>query len=397
MRNDVSVVHYWGGEPNVRTSRFDWHQAILDGCRRRGWRSTIVFSTDPQNEELMSALGESGIQCLYAERPKRQFDLRCILESYRAFKKTKCTIAHFHCVHTSPIIGAALARVPIRIWSNHSATYRDDGKSLTGVHRYGISTRVTCALAHKVLPVSDNIRKELLEYGVKPDRMCVACVPIDVKRYEASSHTRKTMRASLGYANHEIVVCSVGQAIYRKGWDILVRAFAEAVELVPQLRLLLVGAIATSETGDPNAFQKDLLRLVGDLGIRDRVRFLGVRDDVGNVLSASDLFAFPSRAEGLPLALMEAMAAGLACTASSVSGIPELIQDGDNGFLVEKENVAAFSAALVKLAKDEKLRMQLGERASGSLEKFSLEYQVAHILALYEELLEQRGRVSGQP
>jgi len=391
MRNGKSIVHYWGGQPQVRTSRFDWHLAILDRCRRKGWQPTMVFSGPSQDEEIREALVESKIQCLYIERPERQFDLRCIRDTYRMFKKVACTIAHFHCVHTSPIIGAALARVPIRIWSNHSSEYRDDGQSLSWIHRLGGSTRVTCALAHKILPVSASIRDELRRYGVPENRMCVAPVPISLKRYTSCPQARKMMRASLGFSDDQIVVCSVGQGIYRKGWDVLIRAFVRAYKKVPQMQLLLIGAMTKKTNGEPDAYQKSLLRLVDDLKIQNQVRFLGVRHDIADILSASDIFAFPSRAEGLPLALVEAMAAGVACIASSVSGIPEAIEDGENGLLVEKEDVEAFSKGLVRLATNEILRSRLGGKAVSSLEVFSLEYQAKRVAKLYDDLLTERG------
>ncbi len=386
-----SIVHYWGGQPKVRTSRFDWHRAILDGCRRKGWQSIIVFSSVPQNEEIQKALTESNIQCLYIKRPRRQFDLRCIRDSYRMFKNTGCTIAHFHCVHTSPIIGAALAHVPIRIWSNHSSEYRDDGRKPSLIHRLGLSTRTTCILAHKVLPVSEGISRELLRYGVPKEKMSVAPVPIDLGRYAARPQARASVRNSLGYSDQDILVCSVGQAIYRKGWDILVKAFARALEQAPLMRLLLVGAIAAKGTDEPNAYQKELLNLIDDLKIRDSVKFTGVRKDVGDILSAGDIFAFPSRAEGLPLALVEAMAAGLPCIATSAGGAPEVIKDNVNGLLVASEDVDAFAAGLTRLATDQTLRSRLSEKAPSSLEVFSLKYQKNNILKIYDELLDKYG------
>lgn len=351
----------------------------------------IVFSSAPQNEEIKKALVESNIECLYVSRSKHQFDLRCIIDSYRLFKDVDCTIAHFHCVHTSPIIGAALAGVPIRIWSNHSSEYKDDGKRPGHIHRLGVSTRITCILAHKVLPVSDGISKELLRYGVPKDKMSVAPVPINIGRYVARPQARASLRNSLGYSDQDILVCSVGQAIYRKGWDILVRAFARALEQAPKMHLLLVGAIARTGVGEPDTYQKELLKLIDNLKIQDRVQFTGVRKDISDILSAGDMFAFPSRAEGLPLALVEAMAAGLPCIASSVGGVPEVIKDNENGLLVSNEDVDAFAAGLTRLATDQALRLRLSEKAASSLEVFSLEYQKKNVLKIYDELLAKYG------
>lgn len=386
-----SIVHYWGGQPKIRTSRFDWHRTILEGCHLKGWRTVIVFSNALQNEEIKKALEENNIECHYVPRSKRPFDLHCIIDSYRLFKNIGCTIAHFHCVHTSPIIGAALAGVPIRIWSSHSSEYKDDGKRPSHIHRLGLSTRITCLLAHKVLPVSNGIRKELLRYNVRNDKMSVAPVPIDVGRYSAKPLARASARNSLGYSDQDILVCSVGQAVYRKGWDILVQAFARVQEQVPQMRLLLVGAIAKKGVGESDIYQKELFNLIDNLKIQDYVQLTGVRNDIGDILSAADIFAFPSRAEGLPLALVEAMAAGLPCIASSVGGVPEVINNNVNGLLVASEDIDAFAGGLKKLAVDQMFRSKLSEKAPTSLEVFSLEYQTKNILKIYDELLAKYG------
>jgi glycosyltransferase involved in cell wall biosynthesis len=158
------------------------------------------------------------------------------------------------------------------------------------------------------------------------------------------------------------------------------------------MHLLLVGAITTAEEGQADSYGRELRRLVADLKLEDRVRFLGVRKDVGDLLSASDVFAFPSRAEALGLALLEAMAAGLPCVASSVGGITDIVTDGDNGLLVQTENVGTWADNLVKLARDERLRSRMAERAVASLGKFSSDYQASRILELYEDLLARCGR-----
>jgi glycosyltransferase involved in cell wall biosynthesis len=386
----TSIVHYWGGQPRVRTSRFDWHHAILDECRKKGWRSILVFSSPLQNEEAIRILKESDIECFYIARPKHQFDFKCIIDSYRFFRKVRCTLAHFHCVHTSPIIGAALAGVPIRIWSNHSSEFRDDGKVPGGIHSLGLSTRVTCTLSHKILPVSKSIKDEILRFNVSEDKIRIAPVPISLKRYRTSQNVRKSMRASFGFPDNNIIICSVGQGIYRKGWDILINAFAKALIKISHMNLLLVGHTGLKTNNGIDSYQKSLFNSVIKLGIKDKVNFLGIRHDIVEILSASDIFAFPSRAEGLPIALLEAMAAGLPCVASSVSGIPEVISNYDNGILIENEDTDSLAEILISLAKDRNMRRKLSEKAILSLNEFSLEHQVSHIIKLYEELLDER-------
>ncbi len=203
----------------------------------------------------------------------------------------------------------------------------------------------------------------------------VAGVGIDTARFGAAAD-REAVRAGLGLSKDEPVVITVGEHIPRKNHAACVRAVAA----VPGATLLLCGVGEQTET---------LQRLAEELGVTSRVRFLGFRGDVAALLAASDAFLFPSRQEGLPVSLMEAMAAGLPCVVSRVRGNADLITDGEGGFLYAPDDAAGLSDGLRKLLAAPALRAAMGARNRETARAYGLETVRARMAALYREELEE--------
>jgi glycosyltransferase involved in cell wall biosynthesis len=134
----------------------------------------------------------------------------------------------------------------------------------------------------------------------------------------------------------------------------LIRAFHEAVGKMPELRLLMVGEGDEKEAG---------IRLATELGLGDKVHFSPFRQDVPDVLAAADIYVLPSLWEGLPIGLLEAMAMRKAVIGTKVDGTREVLQDGENGLMVEPGDAGALAAAILRLAGDQGLRESMGARA----------------------------------
>jgi len=136
----------------------------------------------------------------------------------------------------------------------------------------------------------------------------------------------------------------------------------------------------------------DLRSRAESLGIAGRVHFLGARRDLGNILSAIDIFAMPSYWEGLPLSMVLAMGAGLPVVASRVAGIPEVVKDGVTGVLVDAGDSNQLARALVTLVNDRQLRARLGAAAKAFvLPRFGIDGYVASMTTLYDRLLAAKG------
>ncbi|MBV4358283.1 glycosyltransferase family 4 protein [Pinibacter aurantiacus] len=188
------------------------------------------------------------------------------------------------------------------------------------------------------------------------------------------------VREELHVPPSDTLVVFVARFIHQKQPLVLIRAFAKALQQKPSLKLLLVG------DGD----QKDeALQLVKTLGIEQQVIFQQFRQDVPEVLAAGDIYVLPSLWEGLPIALLEAMAMGKAIIATAADGTREVIQHNNNGILLPMENVEDnLAAAIVDLANDPDKRKKLGDAARATIsERFSADKMTREIEKIYLKLL----------
>jgi glycosyltransferase involved in cell wall biosynthesis len=162
---------------------------------------------------------------------------------------------------------------------------------------------------------------------------------------------RARIRAELGTPAERAVIVAVSRLVRGKGYPEL----ATAMRAVPDAELWVVGERLESDRGD------DMVALLNNAGLGDRLRLLGYRDDVAAVLAAADVFALPSHFEGLPMSVIEAMLSGLPVVASDISGPREQVVTGVTGFLVPPLRPAPLADALARLTADADLREAMGE------------------------------------
>jgi glycosyltransferase involved in cell wall biosynthesis len=192
------------------------------------------------------------------------------------------------------------------------------------------------------------------------------------------------VRAELGLDTGPLVG-AVGALRPQKGYDVLIEAALLLRRTHPRLRLLIAG-----EGPD----RPRLEELIARLAASETVTLLGRRMDVPDVLAALDLAVSASNYEGSPLAVMEYMEAGLPIVATRVGGVPDLIDDGVHGLLVEPGDPAALARAVEELLADPARGAALGERARERRRReFDLDVMVASVEALYEELLAKKERL----
>ena len=193
-----------------------------------------------------------------------------------------------------------------------------------------------------------------------------------------SAERRRAARASLGVAGPDEVVVNVARHEFQKGLSHLVDAIGLLRDR-PRLVLLQAG-----RRGHTSAELADRARRTGT---GDRIRFLGYRDDIPELLAAADLFVFPSIYEGLGGALIEAMALGLPIVASDIAAMREVLEPNRNAVLVEPGDAAGLAAAISALLDDPARRLAFGARSRAIFEeRFGLERSVARLVELYEEL-----------
>jgi glycosyltransferase involved in cell wall biosynthesis len=187
-------------------------------------------------------------------------------------------------------------------------------------------------------------------------------------------------KVRLGIPADAVVIGCVGALCEQKGQRYLIQALPLIREKVPKAQVLLVG------TGP----ESDMLRtLARECGCEASVSFVGEHDDVVSFLSAMDIFAFPSIAEGLGLALIEAMGCGVPVVASSVGGVPEVVTDGWDGLLVDPRSPIALANAIIRMNTDHQLAESMGKHAIATVAaRFQTKIMLKEVSDLYCRVLQ---------
>ncbi len=213
--------------------------------------------------------------------------------------------------------------------------------------------------ADYLIAVSAGVKDALIEQGIDPDKVEVLYHGIDLAQYVAPLETGAA-KIALGLPARARTVGVVASLIPRKGHRFLLEALKNMESTIGPVHALFAGE------GELDA---ELRGQVLEMGLADRVHFLGFRRDIPSVVCAMDAFVLPSLKEGLSIAVMEAMALEKPVICSAIAGLPEVVRDGETGFLVPPGDSLALQTALEKLFGDEDLRAQLGHNARRFLEE----------------------------
>ncbi len=231
-----------------------------------------------------------------------------------------------------------------------------------------------------VVAISDEVRRRLVDAGVRRERITVIRSGVEPPAGLPGPAGRALARARFGIGE-ELAIGIVAALERRKGHDVLLRALAELDAKSLPWRCLACGGGSQREP---------LERLAAELGVMERVRFLGEQPQVADVLAALDVFVMPSRHEGLGVAVLEAMATGLPVVASAVGGIPEALEPGRTGLLVPPDDPVALAAALGELARDRERAQQMGKAGRERvLAEFSMEALTERYERLYDQVCER--------
>lgn len=217
--------------------------------------------------------------------------------------------------------------------------------------------------------------------GLNPERISVVERGRDADRLGvADPDRRRRARRNLGIREDDEVVVQVGRQDFQKGQRFLLEAAASLVSRRPRLTFLIVG-----RTGHAS---RELRRLQDDLGLGERIRFLGHRDDVPELLAAADVFAFPSLYEGQGGALVEAMGLSLPVVGSDIPAVREVVEDGRSATLVPPGRPNELASAIEELLEDTEKARAFGRRGRRIFEeRFTLERSAARMIELYREIL----------
>jgi len=289
----------------------------------------------------------------------------------------------FRVVHThdlwSNLLGvpaARLARVPAIVSSRRDLAHFDwyQGKRRHWLRRIQNLSGVVLANA---TPIRDAL---ISEDRFAPEKLRVIHNGVDTEKFQRAQRDRARLFPDVG---NEMLVVLVGNMHSDvKGHPWLIAAAPTVVREFPEVRFVFAG---------DGELRPTFAAQVAQLGLESTFKFLGRRSDIPEILASCDLAVLPSRAEGLPNAVLEYMAAGLPTIASRVGGMAELIQDGVTGLLVPAEDANALAGALLQFLRDpEQARQIANDGQRFAVENFSFERLIREIDELYGELLERR-------
>lgn len=233
--------------------------------------------------------------------------------------------------------------------------------------------------ATAVIAVSKAVKGNLEKYEhIKNAKVIYNGIDPDLFK-PASIEEKVLKKKQLGLNKNDFVLGNVGRMDYWKNQRILIEILPDLKKISPQIKLILVGGGEEEGNLKKSAIKK---------GVKNDVIFLGQRSDVNQILKAFDIFVFPSLTEGLPLVVIEAMATGLPIVASHVGGIPELVVNGETGFLVSPTSKEEIKETIIKLLNNPKLRKEMGQIARKRFEThFSLPQMVQKYIEVYEEVV----------
>ncbi|QCR31886.1 glycosyltransferase family 4 protein [Lysinibacillus sp. SGAir0095] len=204
-------------------------------------------------------------------------------------------------------------------------------------------------------------------------------VGIDCSKFiPQTSETKVKIRREYGYSEQDFILIYAGELSYRKHQDLLIKAVSHLSNKIPNIKLLLIGE------GDLLAQYK---QQVTDLGLKEKVKFLGFRKDVSNLMLIADVSVSSSRQEGLPVNVMEAMATGLPLVVTDCRGNRDLVIDGENGFVVGIDDVDNFALSVEKLFFSDNTRYLFGRASLNMVETYSLSKVIEEMKGIYSKYI----------
>lgn len=375
-------LRYWGSHFKSPRQVANF-VAQFEPMMKRGWHCHLVLERFPDDPGWLAPLHDLGVGTSCIARPRGSFDTASVRAIRRLCRETACDVFHCDNMHMSPLIGAGLARVPVRVWCKRSMnSHYEAGREPGWKERIALTSRLSVRLATRVVAVSSAVAGELVELGLPPGKFHVLNNPRP--EMQPSPATRKETRAHLGIPQEAVVLVAVGRVERVKGWDLLVEAFETVAARSLSARLLLVGAESVK---GQETFAASLRSRITTSGFGDRIHFAGHVTDMKAMLLAGDVFVLPSRSEGCCNALLEALETGLPCVATKVGNASEVLGDGSCGIIVPRNEPSALSEALSKLVLDARERAALASRARVPESVYDRQDHAKHMADLYEDLL----------
>ena len=367
------------------------HVAYLaSGLREHGYDTTLVAGSLARGEDSMEFVAdELGVKVERLRGLRRDIspirDVLAVLRLAQLIRRERPTILHTHTAKAGAVGRLAAlvsgdARPPIVVHTFHGHVLRGYFGPLRTLG-FRLLERWLARGTDALVAVSPEVRDDLVRLGVAPrEKFTVVRLGIELEeRLGGASNGRDETRRVLGIGPERFTVGWIGRMTGVKRTGDVLLAFKELRERGVDAVLCMVGDGPEREQVEQRAH---------DLGIMRDTLFLGYQENVAPFYSAFDAMILPSGNEGTPVSAMESLAAGRPVVATRVGGVPDVVRDGEDGFLVELGDVRELAGALARLADDPELRVRMGEAGRARvLPRYAVQRLVDDVDRLYSALL----------
>jgi glycosyltransferase involved in cell wall biosynthesis len=333
-----------------------------------------------ENRGLQNIIAELGYEVLHLGFRKKQlehFNPAVVLQLADILREKRIDILHCH-KHKPTVYGALASILAGRI----PVISHVHGLSRTRSLSRRAANWAILRSVHRIIAVSESVRRDVIQtnWQIDPSKVVTVKNCIDLQMIDHIKVGRQDARLRLGLSEDEIVYGTVGRLALTKGQSYLIEAFAQVREYLPASRLVILGQ---------GPLLQALEKTAKDLGVLPWILFAGYRNDVFELLKGFDVFVLPSLAEGLSIALLEAMAMRLPVIASHVGGIPEVFGECRCGKLVQPKDASALAAAMLEIGSAEgNLKKQMGEEGRQRVvEEFTTDVMIRKLTGIYESVL----------
>ena len=366
----ITSMDYGGAETQL--------SYLAPQLKRRGWDVKVISMTPPV--AYLERFAAADIPLLSLDMRRGKANLSAFLSTYRLLKTWRPGVVVGFMFHADLLarLAGRLAGVPIVVSGVRTS-------KLGGVWRRA-AMRLTDALTDAVVANSSLVKDALASEGIAaPARLHAIPNGMELARFGCPRLSRQDLRAELQVPLDSFLWLAVGRLEIPKDYPGLLEAVALLKDRGQAFQLAIAGE---------GSLRHDLLEQIDRLGLTPDVHLLGLRQDVPDVLSAADALVLSSAWEGMPGAVMEAMAAGLPVVATRVGGVPELIEEGESGFMVEPRSPAMLAEAMLRLMTlADSQRRSLGARGRELIERdYTFDSVTTAGCALVEALLARRRR-----
>ena len=348
---------------------------LTRGLLARGYQVSVKYSTPGPLAEDIQAMGVST-----ARFPRLgRIDPFLLMQMWRHIRREKPDIVHTHLFKSDfhGRLAARLAKVPVVISTLHNCDRWAQNPFFSRI--YGFTAR----FARKIIAVSDEVREYAIAQNLSsPETLKTIPNAISIENFKRDEAVGAKIRSEFGISSTAPLLGIVARLSEQKDHANFLHAAALISQVQPQARFLIVG---------DGVLRQSLQELANSLGLGESVIFCGIRRDTQAIYSALDVLVFSSRWEGLPVVLLEGMAAGLPVVATDVGGIAGVLKDGETGYLVAPADPQALAAGCLKLIGNSVVRKKMGAAANHHIQAhYSMDAMVDSISELYQTLLKER-------